>query len=104
MVLPEALRMVGGVYRRRRLAVPTLVVFGRRDWPYTEKLKGGICRNPEQLCRSPRVIPHQDHGVRQVHLGRDLQLGDPKVGRTGAFGRPVDTGQSTPVDRAPAVR
>jgi pimeloyl-ACP methyl ester carboxylesterase len=32
-VLPEAVRMTRGVYRRRRLTVPTLVVFGRRDRP-----------------------------------------------------------------------
>jgi pimeloyl-ACP methyl ester carboxylesterase len=50
MVLPEALRMVRGVYRRRRLTVPTLVVFGRRDWPYTEALMGRICRNPERYA------------------------------------------------------
>jgi pimeloyl-ACP methyl ester carboxylesterase len=50
MVLPEAVRMVRGVYRRRRLTVPTLVVFGRRDWPYTEELMGRICRNPERYA------------------------------------------------------
>ena len=36
MILPEALRLVSGVYRRRRLTVPTLMVFGRRDHPWTE--------------------------------------------------------------------
>ena len=29
LVLPEAVRMARGVYRRRRLTVPTLVVYGR---------------------------------------------------------------------------
>lgn len=48
MVVPEALRMIRGAYRRRRLTVPTLVVFGRRDRPYTEELMGRICRNPER--------------------------------------------------------
>lgn len=33
MILPEALRMMRGVYRNQRLTVPTLVVFGRRDHP-----------------------------------------------------------------------
>lgn len=51
-VLPEAMRMLSGVYRRRRLTVPTLVVFGRRDRPITEDLMGRICRAPER---------HADH-------------------------------------------
>ena len=33
LVLPEAMRMARGVYRRRRLTVPTLVVFGRATTP-----------------------------------------------------------------------
>ena len=36
LVLPEAMRMARGDYRRRRLTVPTLVVFGRQDRPWTE--------------------------------------------------------------------
>ena len=35
-----------GVYRRRRLTVPTLVVFGRHDGSFTEELVERICRNP----------------------------------------------------------
>ena len=50
MVLPEGMRMMRGVYRRRRLAVPTLVVFGRRDRPWSEELVGRICRNPERYA------------------------------------------------------
>jgi pimeloyl-ACP methyl ester carboxylesterase len=50
MVMPEAMRMVRGVYRRRRLTVPTLVVFGRRDHPTTEELMRRICRNPERYA------------------------------------------------------
>lgn len=50
MVLPEAIRMMRGVYRRRRLTVPTLVVFGRRDHPTTEHLMGRICRKPERYA------------------------------------------------------
>ena len=38
MVLPEAMRMARGVYRRRRLTVPTLVVFGREDRPWAEEI------------------------------------------------------------------
>jgi pimeloyl-ACP methyl ester carboxylesterase len=37
MVLPEAIRRLLGVYRRQRLTVPTLVVFGRRDRPWTKR-------------------------------------------------------------------
>lgn len=50
MVLPEALRMMRGVYRRRRLTVPTLVVYGRLDLPTTEELMGRICRDPERYA------------------------------------------------------
>lgn len=50
MVLPEAMRMMRGIYRRRRLTVPTLVVFGRRDFPTTEELMARICRNPERYA------------------------------------------------------
>lgn len=50
MVLPEALRMMRGVYRRRRLTVPTLVVYGRRDYPWTEQNLGRICRSPERYA------------------------------------------------------
>jgi pimeloyl-ACP methyl ester carboxylesterase len=46
MVLPEAMRMARGVYRRKRLTVPTLVVFGRRDHPTTEDLLARLCRDP----------------------------------------------------------
>lgn len=46
-VIPEALRMMRGVYRRRRLTVPTLVVFGRKDWPWTEAVLTRACRDPE---------------------------------------------------------
>jgi pimeloyl-ACP methyl ester carboxylesterase len=46
MVLPEAVRMARGVYRRKRLTVPTLVVFGRRDHPTTEDLLVRLCRDP----------------------------------------------------------
>ena len=50
MILPEAMRMSRGVYRRRRLTVPTLFVFGRRDRPTTEELLGRLCRNPERYA------------------------------------------------------
>ena len=50
MILPEAMRMSRGVYRRRRLTVPTLVVFGRRDRPWTEEIMGRVCRNPERYA------------------------------------------------------
>jgi pimeloyl-ACP methyl ester carboxylesterase len=51
MLMPEAMRMMlRGSYRRRRLTVPTLVVFGRRDRPYTEELLGRICRDPQRYA------------------------------------------------------
>ncbi len=50
MVLPEAVRMMRGEYRRQRLSVPTLVVFGRQDHPTTEELMGRICRIPERYA------------------------------------------------------
>lgn len=46
-VVPEAMRMASGTYRRRRLTVPTLVVFGRRDWPWTERVLTRACRDTD---------------------------------------------------------
>jgi pimeloyl-ACP methyl ester carboxylesterase len=50
IVLPEAMRMVRGVYRGRRLAVPTLVVFGRRDYAFTEEIVERICPDPQRYA------------------------------------------------------
>jgi len=50
MILPEALRMGRGVYRRRRLTVPTLFVFGRRDRPWTEENLRRVCRHPQRYA------------------------------------------------------
>jgi pimeloyl-ACP methyl ester carboxylesterase len=50
MILPEAMRLARGVYRRRRLTVPTLVVLGRQDRPWTEEIMGRVCRNPERYA------------------------------------------------------
>lgn len=50
MILPEAMRLAGGVYRRRRLRVPTLAVLGRRDRPWTEENLSRVCRNPERYA------------------------------------------------------
>jgi pimeloyl-ACP methyl ester carboxylesterase len=50
MILPEAMRMARGVYRRRRLTVPTLAAFGRRDHPWTEQNVRGACRKPERYA------------------------------------------------------
>jgi pimeloyl-ACP methyl ester carboxylesterase len=50
MVLPEAMRLVRGVYNRRRLTVPTRIVFGRRDHPWTEEVMTHVCRNPERYA------------------------------------------------------
>jgi pimeloyl-ACP methyl ester carboxylesterase len=50
MVLPEAMRLMAGAYRRRRLTVPTLAVFGRQDRPWTEENLGRVCRNPQRYA------------------------------------------------------
>lgn len=50
MILPEAMRLSRGVYRRERLTVPTLFVFGRRDKPWTEENVSRICRDPERYA------------------------------------------------------
>lgn len=49
MVLPEAMRMARGVYRRRRLTVPTRVVYGRQDAPWADNVEH-LCRNPERFA------------------------------------------------------
>jgi pimeloyl-ACP methyl ester carboxylesterase len=46
MILPEGVRMARGVYRRTRLTVPTLVVLGRRDHPWTEETMRRVCPDP----------------------------------------------------------
>ena len=50
LVLPEGMRMARGVYRRQRLTVPTLVVLGRRDHPWTEENMARVCRDPERYA------------------------------------------------------
>ncbi|MHA7278221.1 alpha/beta fold hydrolase [Arthrobacter sp. MDT2-2] len=50
MILPEAARLTSGVYSRQRLTMPTLVVFGRRDRPWTEELMKRTCRNPQRYA------------------------------------------------------
>ncbi|GAA5168459.1 alpha/beta fold hydrolase [Ornithinimicrobium tianjinense] len=52
LILPEAAGMATGAYRRQRLTVPTLAVFGREDYPWSEKLLRRACRNAER---------HADH-------------------------------------------
>jgi pimeloyl-ACP methyl ester carboxylesterase len=37
-ILPEAARLASGVYSRRRLTVPTLVILGRRDRPLIHRI------------------------------------------------------------------
>ena len=50
MVVPEALRLATGAYRRRRLTVPTLVVFGRQDHPWTEGNLQRACKTWERYA------------------------------------------------------
>jgi pimeloyl-ACP methyl ester carboxylesterase len=44
------MRMARGVYRGRRLTVPTLAVFGRRDHPWTEQNVRGACRKADRYA------------------------------------------------------
>lgn len=53
MVVPVALRMTRGEYRRMRLQPPTLFVFGRHDATFTEEVVRRISRNHER--RAERV-------------------------------------------------
>jgi len=48
MILPEAAHLSAGTYRRQRLRVPTLFVFGRCDHPWTEENLRRICARPER--------------------------------------------------------
>lgn len=50
MVLPESMRMSRGVYKRMRLAVPTLFAFGRFDTRFDEALLRRLCANPERFA------------------------------------------------------
>ncbi len=80
MVLPEAVRMMRGVHRRRRLTVPTLVVFGRRDRPWTEELLGRVCRDPERYADRVEFAfqPVQHRGVVK-RLVVDQLVDDPQA-------------------------
>lgn len=48
MVIPVSMRLIRGVYKRMRLHPPTLVVFGRRDGPFSESTARRICRHHEK--------------------------------------------------------
>ncbi len=49
-ILPEGMRLARGVYRRRRLTVPTLVALGRRDRYWNEEIMTLVCRDPERYA------------------------------------------------------
>ncbi|MEU4197311.1 alpha/beta hydrolase [Kribbella sp. NPDC026611] len=50
MVLPEALRIIRGTYRHRRLTVPTQIIFGRQDHPWTEETMSHVCSTPDRYA------------------------------------------------------
>lgn len=50
MVAAEGMRIMSGVYRHRRLTVPTLVVFGRQDYAFTEELVSRACRDADRYA------------------------------------------------------
>jgi pimeloyl-ACP methyl ester carboxylesterase len=50
MVIPESMRLSRGVYKRMRLAVPTLFAFGRVDTRFNEPLMRRLCAQPERFA------------------------------------------------------
>ena len=50
MVMPEAMRLMNGTYRRMQLVPPTLVAFGRQDHPWTEETVRQICRGRDRYA------------------------------------------------------
>jgi len=50
LIVPEGLRMTAGLYRRRRLTVPTRFVYGREDRFWNEAIMRRICRHPERYA------------------------------------------------------
>jgi pimeloyl-ACP methyl ester carboxylesterase len=50
MVIPESMRLSRGVYKRMRLAVPTLFAFGRVDTRFDEPLVRRLCAHPERFA------------------------------------------------------
>lgn len=65
VVLAEGLRMARGVYRRRRLTVPTLFVFGRRDRYWNEEIMAVVCRRPERYADRTELahVPDASHFI-----------------------------------------
>jgi pimeloyl-ACP methyl ester carboxylesterase len=56
VVVREALRLVGGTYRKRRLTVPTRVVYGRKDYPWSEDNLRRVCRHPERYADRHELV------------------------------------------------
>ena len=50
LAVREGMRMARGVYRRRRLTVPTRFVFGRQDHYWNEEIINLVCRHPERYA------------------------------------------------------
>lgn len=50
IALPEGMRMTRGLYRRQRLAVPTLFVFGRCDRYWNEQIMKLVARDPQRYA------------------------------------------------------
>lgn len=65
VVLAEGLRMARGVYRRRRLTVPTLFVFGLRDRYWNEEIMAVVCRRPERYADRTELahVPDASHFI-----------------------------------------
>ena len=74
LVLPEAMRMARGVYRRQRLTVPTRVVFGRQDYPWADNVER-LCRNPERYA--DRVeLAHVDNAAHFITDDAPTEVAD----------------------------
>lgn len=65
MITPEIAWLMGPHYKRMRLQPPTLVAFGDHDWPFTESVVRGMCRDHDRCADRFELafIPHAAHFV-----------------------------------------
>ncbi|MCD2440961.1 alpha/beta hydrolase [Agromyces sp. SYSU K20354] len=56
MVIPEAMRLARGEYKRMHLTIPTLVAFGRHDTRFNEPLVRRLCENPDRYADRMEIV------------------------------------------------